>query len=261
MLRRELELEEAFMRASNEAQSAFGDGRMFIEKYVEDPRHIEVQVHSTQLLARFATCDLHQQSKPLLLCSFAHCSKLIADVSLLIISVPASGSPEIQCLSWMSCLVMLLTLSLMQILADGQGNAVHLYERDCSVQRRHQKVVEIAPAPNLDDSIRQALFADAVKIVSKVNYKNAGTVEFMVDKHGQHFFLEVNPRIQVEHTCTEEVTGVDLVQCQLKIAAGASLADCGIPKQDAIPPPQGFAVQVRTALPNGSTLASDSQVT
>jgi pyruvate carboxylase len=86
------------------------------------------------------------------------------------------------------------------VLADGQGGAVHLYERDCSVQRRHQKVVEIAPAPNLDDQIRQNLFSDAIKIARKVNYVNAGTVEFMVDKHGQHFFLEVNPRIQVRGT-------------------------------------------------------------
>ena len=133
----------------------------------------------------------------------------------------------------------------MQVLADSHGNAVHLYERDCSVQRRHQKVVEIAPAPNLDDAIRQKLFADAIKIAKKVNYVNAGTVEFMVDKHGQHFFLEVNPRIQVEHTCTEEITGVDLVQCQLKIAAGATLAECGIREQASIPPPAGFAVQCR----------------
>ena len=92
---------------------------------------------------------------------------------------------------------------------------MHLYERDCSVQRRHQKVVEIAPAPNLDDSIRQALFADAIKIAKAVSYVNAGTVEFMVDKHGQHYFLEVNPRIQVEHTCTEEISGVDLVQARV----------------------------------------------
>lgn len=132
-----------------------------------------------------------------------------------------------------------------QILADAHGNVVHLYERDCSVQRRHQKVVEIAPAPNLDDTVRQALFADAKKIAGAVNYVNAGTVEFMVDKHGQHYFLEVNPRIQVEHTCTEEVTGVDLVKCQLQIAAGATLAECGIPEQSAIRPPIGFAVQAR----------------
>jgi len=84
-----------------------------------------------------------------------------------------------------------------QILADSYGNVVHLYERDCSVQRRHQKVVEIAPAPNLDDRVRQAMFADAVKIARSCNYCNAGTVEFMVDKSGAHFFLEVNPRIQV----------------------------------------------------------------
>jgi pyruvate carboxylase len=132
-----------------------------------------------------------------------------------------------------------------QILADTYGNTVHLYERDCSVQRRHQKVVEIAPAPNLDENIRQALFSDAIKIAKEVKYVNAGTVEFMVDKNGKHYFLEVNPRIQVEHTCTEEITGVDLVRCQLQIAAGASLRDCGIPQQSAVPPPSGFAVQCR----------------
>ena len=87
--------------------------------------------------------------------------------------------------------------SCMQILADAEGNVVHLYERDCSVQRRHQKVVEIAPAPNLDDGVRQALFRDAIAIARHVGYVNAGTVEFMVDKNGDHFFLEVNPRIQV----------------------------------------------------------------
>lgn len=174
VVRTDAELDEAFKRASNEAKSAFGDGRMFVEKFVEDPRHIEIQV-----------------------------------------------------------------------IADSYGNVVHLYERDCSVQRRHQKVVEIAPAPNLAQSIKDALYADAVKIARHVDYRNAGTVEFMVDKHGNHFFLEVNPRIQVEHTCTEEVTGVDLVQCQLKIAAGATLAECGIGSQESIPPPAGFAIQCR----------------
>ena len=122
------QLEDLYMRASNEAKSAFGDGRMFIEKYVQDPRHIEVQ-----------------------------------------------------------------------ILADSYGNVVHLYERDCSVQRRHQKVVELAPAPNLDDTVRQAILADAVKLAQHCGYCNAGTVEFIVDKFGKHFFLEVNPRIQVSH--------------------------------------------------------------
>ena len=119
------ELEDAFKRASSEAQTAFGDGRMFLERYVEAPRHIEVQ-----------------------------------------------------------------------ILADNYGNVVHLGERDCSVQRRHQKVVELAPAPNLDPVLRQRLFDDAVALAKHVNYRNAGTVEFMVDKQGRHYFLEVNQRIQ-----------------------------------------------------------------
>ena len=130
------EMQAAFDLSSGEAAAAFGDGRMFCEKLVEDPRHIEVQ-----------------------------------------------------------------------ILADNHGGVVHLYERDCSVQRRHQKVVEIAPAPNLAEETRAALHRDAVALAKAVNYRNAGTVEFMVGKDGSHYFLEVNPRIQVEHTVTEEVTG------------------------------------------------------
>jgi len=167
------ELEDAFKRASSEAATAFGDGRMFLERYVEAPRHIEVQ-----------------------------------------------------------------------ILADAYGNVVHLGERDCSVQRRHQKVVELAPAPNLDPELRQRLFDDAVALAKHVNYRNAGTVEFMVDKEGRHYFLEVNPRIQVEHTVTEEVTGIDLVQSQILIADGQSLADIGIKSQDDITL-KGFAMQCR----------------
>ena len=167
------ELPEAFTRASSEALAAFGDGRMFLERYVEAPRHIEVQ-----------------------------------------------------------------------ILADGEGNVVHLAERDCSVQRRHQKVVELAPAAYLDDALRQTLHDDAVRLAKHINYRNAGTVEFMVDKQGRHYFLEVNPRIQVEHTATEEVTGIDLVQSQILIAGGATLADIGIHSQDDIVV-QGFAMQCR----------------
>ena len=130
------EMAAAFDLASGEAAAAFGDGRRFCEKLVEDPRHIEVQ-----------------------------------------------------------------------ILADNHGGVVHLHERDCSVQRRHQKVVEIAPAPSLPEATRAALHRDAVALAKFVNYRNAGTVEFMVAKDGSHYFLEVNPRIQVEHTVTEEVTG------------------------------------------------------
>ncbi len=115
-----------------------------------------------------------------------------------------------------------------QVLADGAGNVVHLYERDCSVQRRHQKVVEIAPAPNLDGEIRAKLLADAVSFARAVGYLNAGTVEFLIGPDGRYVFIEMNPRIQVEHTVTEEVTSVDLVQAQLRVAAGATLADLGI---------------------------------
>ncbi|GMH36667.1 hypothetical protein BSKO_04540 [Bryopsis sp. KO-2023] len=168
------ELDDAFTRASSEAKSAFGDGRMFAEKLVEEPRHIEVQ-----------------------------------------------------------------------ILADTHGNVMHLYERDCSVQRRHQKVVEIAPSSGLPEKTRAALFEDSVKLCKYVGYKNAGTVEFMVDKNGDYYFLEVNPRIQVEHTVTEEITGVDLVQKQIYIAGGASLEECGLPPQDRLPEPNGFAIQCR----------------
>ncbi|MGN8132009.1 pyruvate carboxylase [Paenarthrobacter sp. 22069] len=124
-----------------------------------------------------------------------------------------------------------------QILADAEGNVMHLFERDCSIQRRHQKVIEIAPAPNLDDSIRQALYRDAVKFAKALKYVNAGTVEFLVDtegeRAGQHVFIEMNPRIQVEHTVTEEVTDVDLVQAQMRIASGETLADLGL-SQDTV---------------------------
>ncbi|MBO1268529.1 pyruvate carboxylase [Arthrobacter cavernae] len=122
-----------------------------------------------------------------------------------------------------------------QILADAEGNVMHLFERDCSLQRRHQKVVEIAPAPNLDESIRQALYRDAVAFAKALNYVNAGTVEFLVDtegeRAGQHVFIEMNPRIQVEHTVTEEITDVDLVQAQLRIASGETLADLGLSQE------------------------------
>ncbi|WP_295627849.1 pyruvate carboxylase [uncultured Corynebacterium sp.] len=119
-----------------------------------------------------------------------------------------------------------------QVLADATGETVHLFERDCSLQRRHQKVVEIAPAPNLDEGIRAALHRDAVKLAKELGYVNAGTVEFLVDtvgeRAGEHVFIEMNPRIQVEHTVTEEITDVDLVQAQLCIAAGRTLADLDI---------------------------------
>ncbi|RFU22059.1 pyruvate carboxylase [Geodermatophilus marinus] len=115
-----------------------------------------------------------------------------------------------------------------QVLADGAGDVVHLFERDCSVQRRHQKVVELAPAPNLDPALRERICADAVAFARHIGYVNAGTVEFLLDAAGRHVFIEMNPRIQVEHTVTEEVTDVDLVQAQLRIAAGETLADLGL---------------------------------
>lgn len=165
-------LEENFTRAVSEAKSAFGNGAMFIERFIEKPRHIEVQ-----------------------------------------------------------------------ILGDGQGNIVHLYERDCSVQRRHQKIVEIAPAPKLDEEIRQRLLDDAIKIAKFVGYQNAGTVEFLLDENGQHYFIEVNARLQVEHTITEEVTDVDLVQSQIRIADGSSLPSLGL-TQDKVHV-RGSAIQCR----------------
>ncbi|MGH3421465.1 MAG: pyruvate carboxylase, partial [Streptosporangiaceae bacterium] len=165
-------LRTALEAASREAESAFGDPAVFLERAVIDPRHIEVQ-----------------------------------------------------------------------ILADATGAVIHLYERDCSVQRRHQKVVEVAPAPNLDPDLRQRICADAVTFARKIGYVNAGTVEFLVDRGGHHVFIEMNPRIQVEHTVTEEITDVDLVSAQLRIAAGEALADLGL-RQDAIVP-HGAALQCR----------------
>jgi pyruvate carboxylase len=130
-----------------------------------------------------------------------------------------------------------------QILADATGDVIHLYERDCSLQRRHQKVVEIAPAPHLDPELRQRICADAVAFAREIGYSNAGTVEFLVSPEGRHVFIEMNPRIQVEHTVTEEVTGVDLVQSQFRIASGETLADLGL-RQDAISV-SGAALQCR----------------
>ena len=130
-----------------------------------------------------------------------------------------------------------------QILADNAGNVIHLYERDCSVQRRHQKVVEIAPAPNLDQSLRQRMCADAVKFARAIGYVNAGTVEFLLSPDGRYVFIEMNPRIQVEHTITEEVTDVDIVTNQLRIAAGATLPELGL-TQDAVRL-RGAAIQCR----------------
>ncbi|XP_076758932.1 pyruvate carboxylase isoform X2 [Xylocopa sonorina] len=166
------EVREMFDRASSEAAAAFGNGAMFIEKFIERPRHIEVQ-----------------------------------------------------------------------LLGDKAGNVVHLYERDCSVQRRHQKVVEIAPAPRLDQKVRDKMTEHAVRLAKHVGYSNAGTVEFLADESGNFYFIEVNARLQVEHTVTEEITGIDLVQSQIRIAEGITLPELGMTQEKIVP--QGFAIQCR----------------
>ncbi|OBJ52854.1 pyruvate carboxylase [Mycobacterium sp. 1423905.2] len=130
-----------------------------------------------------------------------------------------------------------------QILADNRGNVIHLFERDCSVQRRHQKVIELAPAPNLPPELRMKICADAVAFARHIGYSCAGTVEFLLNPDGQYVFIEMNPRIQVEHTVTEEITDVDLVSSQLRIAAGETLDDLGL-NQGAIQP-HGAALQCR----------------
>lgn len=165
-------LQEHFERATSEAKSAFGNGTVFVERFLDKPKHIEVQ-----------------------------------------------------------------------LLGDNHGNIVHLYERDCSVQRRHQKVVEIAPAKDLPNDTRDAILADAVKLARSVNYRNAGTAEFLVDQQNRYYFIEINPRIQVEHTITEEITGIDIVAAQIQIAAGATLSQLGL-TQDRIST-RGFAIQCR----------------
>jgi pyruvate carboxylase len=130
-----------------------------------------------------------------------------------------------------------------QILADRQGDIMHLFERDCSVQRRHQKVIELAPAPNLDPELRERICADAVAFAREIGYSYAGTVEFLLDERGRHVFIECNPRIQVEHTVTEEITDVDLVASQMRIADGETLAGLGL-SQDTLQI-RGAAMQCR----------------
>ena len=130
-----------------------------------------------------------------------------------------------------------------QILADTHGSVMHLFERDCSVQRRHQKVIELAPAPNLPDELRQQICADAVAFARQIDYSYAGTVEFLLDERGHYVFIEMNPRIQVEHTVTEEITDVDLVASQMRIADGESLEDLGL-SQDSLQL-HGAALQCR----------------
>ena len=144
-----------------------------------------------------------------------------------------------------------------QILADTQGRVVHLFERDCSVQLRNQKLIETAPAPNLDDDIRARLHADAVRLAQAANYTNAGTVEFLLaPETGAHYFIECNPRIQVEHTVTEEITGIDLVAAQFQIARGADLDSLGYGNQSAITPRRGFAIQARITASGVGTVSA-----
>ncbi len=130
-----------------------------------------------------------------------------------------------------------------QILADRHGNVMHLFERDCSLQRRHQKVIELAPAPNLPEELRAKMCADAIAFAREINYSYAGTVEFLLDERGRHVFIEMNPRIQVEHTVTEEITDVDLVASQMRIADGETLEQIGL-SQDTLTA-RGAALQCR----------------
>ncbi len=133
-----------------------------------------------------------------------------------------------------------------QVLADNYGNVVHLFDRDCSVQRRHQKVVEYAPAFSVPDETRQIIFDSAIRLCKNVGYRNAGTLEFLVDEENNPYFIEMNPRIQVEHTVSEMITGIDLVQSQIMIAEGYPLdsAEVGIPSQDAVIS-KGYSIQTR----------------
>jgi acetyl/propionyl-CoA carboxylase alpha subunit/acetyl-CoA carboxylase carboxyltransferase component len=185
------EMAEAFERCQSEAEAAFGDGSLFVERLISRPRHIEVQ-----------------------------------------------------------------------ILADHDGNIIHLHERDCSVQVRNQKVIEIAPAANLDPTVRRAILTDAVRLAEAAALRNAGTVEFLVaPETGEHYFIECNPRIQVEHTVTEQVTGIDLVEAQFHLAGGATLTSLGLGSQGEVPPPRGYAVQARIVATGVGTIAGYKEPT
>ena len=133
-----------------------------------------------------------------------------------------------------------------QVVADNYGNVVHLYDRDCSVQRRHQKVVEYAPAFSIPEVTRKIIFDSAVRLSKMVGYRNAGTLEFLVDQAGNPYFIEMNPRIQVEHTVTEQITGIDIVATQILVAEGYPLdsEEIDIPSQEAIKC-QGYSIQTR----------------
>ncbi|RCW58729.1 MULTISPECIES: pyruvate carboxylase [Halanaerobium] len=175
IVRSDEELISQFRDAKEEARKAFGVDDIFVERYLEDPKHIEVQ-----------------------------------------------------------------------ILGDEHGNLVHLFERDCSIQRRHQKIVEFTPAVALSDQKREEILQDALKLCKGAGYKNAGTVEFLVDKYNNHYFIEVNPRIQVEHTVSEMVTGIDIVQSQVLVAEGYRLdsEEINIPSQESIKM-NGYSIQCR----------------
>lgn len=153
-----------------------------------------------------------------------------------------------------------------QIIGDGQGGVAHLGERDCSLQRRHQKVVELAPSPWLSDATRAQITDAAVRLATTVGYKSLGTFEFLVEDGDdtQWAFIEANPRLQVEHTVTEEITGIDLVKAQLRIAGGESLADVGL-TQELVPPPRGYAIQCRVNMermqPDGEVHPSGGMLT
>ena len=156
-----------------------------------------------------------------------------------------------------------------QILGDGSGEVVHLWERECSIQRRFQKIVEIAPAPGLPEGLRDRIIEAALTLAREVNYRSLGTFEFLVNADewaddAPFYFMEANARLQVEHTVTEAVTGIDLVEAQLKIAAGRSLVELGL-QQASIPVPRGFAIQARvnmeTITPDGQTLPSGGTLT
>ena len=153
-----------------------------------------------------------------------------------------------------------------QVVGDGQGGVAHLGERECSLQRRHQKVVELAPSPWLSDATRDQITGAAVRMAAAVNYQSLGTFEFLLDaeREGEFAFIEANPRLQVEHTVTEEVTGVDLVRAQLRIAGGESLADVGL-EQDSVPAARGHAIQCRVNMermePDGNVRPSGGMLT
>ncbi len=151
-----------------------------------------------------------------------------------------------------------------QVLGEGTGAVTHLWERECSVQRRHQKLVEVAPAPGLPRRVRSRLVEAALAMAREVSYLGLGTFEFLVDGAGEAYFIEANPRLQVEHTVTEQVTGVDLVAAQIGVALGHTLADQGL-EQDSVPEPLGCAIQARvnleTVAPDGSALPSSGTLT